>query len=562
MDIVVNSEPNKDQAPSTNNLAPPPEPDQSNLSPQPPVNGPPANTPPAMTAGGKKKGWLYALIILVLLAAGALAAYLLMHKSAKPTTQTVSTQKDISLIRYGEFDNPTNVFYPAQTTDNMSYDINMQIFEGLVQYKDKSKIVPLLATSWTNPDTMTWLFTLKQGVAFHTGRTMTAKDVKYSLENFKAAPLGTVFNTTIKSVDVVNNYQVKITTNGPDPLMLNRLVFLPILDSQSTAKNDPINGTGPFVVKPGTKPTEAETDLVAFDKWHGGHVYTRELDYKYYTDAAKLIDDRKNGKIEIAGNFTGTTEADPLSANSTLDSRSSIGTYYVGLNSSQKGSPLANLKVRQALYYATDVPALLNLPHYKSSHPVQPSSQIVGQGIPGYDSSIKAYTRDIAKAKQLLKDAGYPNGLTLTLTYYAPPRQDVGNELKRQFAEAGITLKLDGITDGSALDAKTFGGQAQMWFASYTSDLIDLTDVVSQIFQGKNYDNSKVDSLQTQANQTFDQAKRLATLQEESRTLMDDVAWLPLFPAQLTWAYDPSFVIHVDRPNDTFGVNFANVYTK
>lgn len=562
--IAPATQPTADKTPSTE----PTQPIDTDKASTPP-DQPPAETPaaapiaPQSTPPRKKKSLVALIIILLVLLAGGAAAYFMLHKTAKPVTQqSTETKKDIALIRYGQTDNPTNIFYPEQTTDNTSYDINYQIFEGLVQYKDKSKIVPLLATSWENPDTTTWLFTLKSGVTFHTGRPMTAKDVKYSLENFKDSPLGGVFNTTIKSVDVLSDNKVKITTVGPDPLLLNRLVFLPILDSQSTAKNDPVNGTGPYVVKPGSKPSAAETDLVAFDKWHGGHVYTRELDYKYYTDVDKLINDRKDGKIDIAGNFTGATEADPLSINSTLDARKSIGTYYMGINSAEKGSPLANLKVRQAVYYATDVPALLATPHYKSTHPVEPSSQIVGQGIPGYDSTIKPYAHDAAKAKQLLAEAGYPKGITLGLTYYAPVRQDVADEFKRQFAEAGITLKLNGISDGATLDATMYGGKSQLWFASYTSDLIDLTDVVAQIFQGKNYDNKTVDDLQTQASQTFDQAKRLSILQQESRTLMNDVAWIPLFPSTLTWAYDPGFVIHVDRPNDTFGVNFATVYRK
>src|SRR5207244_740813 len=101
-------------------------------------------------------------------------------------------------------------------------------------------------------------------------------------------------------------------------------------------------------------------------------------------------------------------------------------------------------------------------------------------------------------------EAGYPKGLTLTLTYYSTTRQDVADELTRQFAESGITLKQDGNTDGSVMDDKVYGGKSQLWFASYTTDLIDLSDVVAQLFQGKNYDNKDVDSLQTQASQTFD----------------------------------------------------------
>ena len=195
-----------------------------------------------------------------------------------------------------------------------------QLFEGLVGYQDQIKIKPMLATSWSNPDDSTWVFNLRHNVKFHSGRTMTADDVKYSLDyavahqgdNGSATQLALA--SSINSVKVLNPYQVQITTNGPDAVLLNRLAALYVVDSKAKL-GDPNAGTGPYMIKPGTiKPNASALDLVAVNNYWGGHVYTRAVHFQEDATEDQMTKDAAAGKLDIAGDFNDKQVAQVKSA--------------------------------------------------------------------------------------------------------------------------------------------------------------------------------------------------------------------------------------------------------
>ena len=261
-----------DQTPTPNTIITPnqnPTAPQQPIAPQIPTVQPPApETKPQKHSPKKMKLVIWALVVVILV--GGLATAYILSRPEKKADQVSNEKKEIQLINYGTADGPVNRFYPDVTGNSVDFEVNEQVFEGLVQYENETRIKPLLATSWTNPDDSTWVFKLKEGVKFHTGTVMTAKDVKFSLENYKTTEWGKIFAGTIKSADVVDDYTVKVTTNGPDPILLNKLVFMFIVDSTSTLKNDTANGTGPYTLKTDSKPTDTLSELVAYDDYHGG----------------------------------------------------------------------------------------------------------------------------------------------------------------------------------------------------------------------------------------------------------------------------------------------------
>lgn len=539
-DLIRPSQPNQ----SVENVPPP---ETQPVEPKLPVTQPPKSK--------FKPKWLILIAIVILLISGGIFALLSVNK--KTETPTPEVKKEIPLIIYGTADGTVDSFYPSMPLLTVNIELNSQVFEGLVQYENGTRIKPLLATSWTNPDDSTWIFDLKQNTKFHTGRIMTAKDVKYSLENFKDTEIGSVFATTIKKVDIINDYKVKVTTDGPDPILLNKLVFLYIVDSQSKKKDDPINGTGAYVLKPDTKATKTQTQLVAFDEYHGGRALTRALTFRYYEDEAQLTEARQKDQISIASNVFDQKNVNTLKANSTAFAVRSIGVYNIGINVNKTGSPVQKLKVRQAIYEATDIPSLLEARNVSG----EAASQIVTQDIPGYDPGIIRPKRNLVHAKALLKEAGYPDGITITLTYYNPA-QDAAGELVRQLAEANIKVKLDGFDDPEALTKKTDSGGSEINFSSYATDTLDAMQVFTDNFQNANYSNPTVNKLIVQANKTLDPAKRLETLQSISKLLMDDVAWVPLYAYTTYWMYDPAYVITKDLPGTTIGTYFWKVYAR
>lgn len=506
---------------------------------------------PEQPAKPPRRWFLPAILALAVIVLGA-ASYFLWRTYFQSKAED---KKDVSLLRWVQPEKGLDAIYPNINNDSIKLEVNRQIFEGLVGYEGLTNIAPRLATSWTNPDDSTWVFTLAKNVKFHTGRTMTAEDVKASLDAVKDTELGDLFASTIESVEVTSDNKIKITTDGPDPVLLNKLTYLFIFDAKGK-ENDPANGTGPYQLKPGTKPSESEINLVAFDDYHGGHVYTRELQIKYSAreDEAGLFNANKAdvasvGSVSYAKDVT--RKYDQLEAPSPSVS-------LLGLNNNRAGSPLGNKDVREAVYLATDVAALLKVRQQEGTA----IGQLVPQEIPGYNSAITRPSRNVSKAKQLLSDAGYPNGITLQFTYFSAA-QSTAEEIARELKEAGITLTLDPQTDVSVLGKKAFSGQTDMYFVSYSTDTLDAMEAFTTFYQGANYSSATIDELITQANKTLDAEMRLSLLKQIAQAGASDVALIPLYNSASTLSiYAPSYHMEVDVPGVNLGVNFYKVYAR
>src|ERR1039458_9137630 len=280
----------------------------SQLSSPTPVETPTIQQPTPQTHG--KKWLVIAIVLAVVIVVAVVAAVVLKSNNKTPTV----TKKDIPLLTYGLADGGEIPQYPV-TYLYVNTDINiaMQMFEGLVGYQNQTKVVPLLATSWSTPNDNTWVFNLRHNVKFNTGRTMTAQDVKYSLDYAVAHQNDDSGDSAfvclaedIKQTTVTGAYQVTVTTTNPDAVLLNQLGLIGIVDSKAKP-GDYSAGTGPYVVKPGTTPTDSTIDLVASNNYWGGHVYTRELKISIYTSQDKMATDMANGKLDLAGFFTAST---------------------------------------------------------------------------------------------------------------------------------------------------------------------------------------------------------------------------------------------------------------
>lgn len=507
------------------------------------------------SGNSSKKAGIF-LIILALIVAGCGGYYLFTHKVAEKAAVVV--KKDIPVVNLSSGEKGYNAFYPGIDNSNNFIGLNRQIFEGLVVYQDSSRLVPLLATSWTNPDNSTWIFNLKHNVMFHTGRVMTADDVKASIDAAANSDLGSQFNTTIKSVTVLAPDKIQIKTDGPDPILLNRLSFLWIFDTKSDKKNDAINGTGPYVVKAGTTPTNEEADLVAFDNYHGGHVNTRAVNFVFSTDTdlPKKFNDGRLNYINFA--YTDHSAEVTVPHNSLASQELSV--FHIIVNSQRADSPLANKMVRQALIIGTDPLALAKVRGVPSA---APAGQIIPPTVPGYLASVKRPDTDVAKAKAMLAAAGYPKGFDATLTYFAKSKA-TAEEISHQFAAMGITVKLDPQDIIKNLAEKVLGGKTDLSFNTISTDLFDGSDVFAQYLDGKNYKNTQASALLDQSNKTLDSAARLKLLQQINQLTIDDPLDIPVYIPDATHTFtSPNFVIKRDTPGTgDLGVYFWKAYQK
>lgn len=513
---------------------------------------------PMVTVGPKKSNKLWIALAAVLAIGAGAAAYFAFANSASDTADkaAVTAKKDIANIRFASTTYGWNEFYPLSDNTSTFTEANLAVFEGLVRFENKTQIVPLLATGWTNPDSETWVFNLKKDVKFHTGREMTAEDVKLSFESdaVKDSVWGETFANSIKSIEVSDPYQVTIKTDGPDPTLLRKLTNLHVYDTKAGKEGDPVTGTGPFVVKPGTTPGETLLELVTFDNYHGGRLNVRSLSFVGIDTAEDIAKQFNENKV----NITDIPESGITRAHGTLTVEPNSVALLV-LNSNKSGSPLLNNKVRQAIYHATDPEALAKV---RDEDPLL-VGQVIPPTIPGYNPEVNRPKRDVAKAKALLTEAGFPNGLTIGLTYFAPV-QPTATEITRQLAEAGITLKADPQPDARLMGQKAYSGQADSFFQQYSSDILDASDVLATYSDSPNCTSQRtIDSL-GKAQMTFDSSKRLSFLQEASRSLSEDLCAVPFYAIKTApISYESSYVMQRDINSSTLiGVYWSKVYAK
>lgn len=531
------------------------------LGSEPPSASPPPSPAGPPRASQKRSILKFALLVIVILVIIGAAAFAALKISSDNNTKTANptaadAKKDIASLTIGQLDTPLNVFYPSIQVVDSQYAVNAQIFEGLVRYEDQSKLVPALATGWTNPDNSTWIFTLRKGVKFHTGNTMTAKDVVYSLNTAKESEgLGPEFTDTLKDVKALDDYKVQITTNEPDPILLNKLAFLSIIDSQSKKPSDPANGTGPYELNPSTTPSADKVQLTAFDQYHGGHVYVRELTFVTKKDEAELVKGLESGELNIAGDFS---NAHPKGLNLARFTESPVAdptVTMITINQVSQG-PLQKLEIRQAIAHALNVPNLLKSTDTSASQ----TGQMITNAIPGYNPEVKPAAYDVAESKKLLKEAGYPNGLTLKFTY-ADGQATIANAIQQQLKAVGIALQMDSHSDFDSYISTAIGGKTDLAIISYGSDLLDSSDVFTQVLQQSgNYQSTTLDANLTKAAKTIDPVERLSTLQQTSKYLSDNVATIPLYNRTRIWFMDRSYHIKQDMPGAQTGAYFWGVY--
>ena len=552
---------NPNQAPTTDNIAPAPT--------QPVSPGPDSGsvTPPATQSGppekkSKKKMMLILLVVLLVLG-GAAAAYFATKgkdKTNQPSQQAQSTKKPVDLLTVGVTQPFFTDLYPKIEGSIFPVEVNSQIFEGLTKYQNENQVVPNLATSWSNPDNTTWDFKIASGIKFHNGHDLTPAAVKASIDALASNDYIKTYLTTVKSVAVKGSDTVEIKTTAPDALLPNELANVFIYDTTGKT-NDAGNGTGPYTIKSGTTLSQSSTtmDLVAVNDYHGGTPTTKEVIFKSYTDDKVLAQDVKDGKVDIA-DLTSKDAVDQVKQYgyvSLVDNNPQV--YFLLPNTLKAGSPLSKLAVRKAIYEGLDANAIMKA----DSRTGTPATQFVPQDMPGYNPDVKRPAYNATQAKTDLAAAGYPNGFTITFTYFAT-HDAMAKEVQKEMAAMGIKLTMDAETSGPTLQKKALGGQTDLFYIAYGSSLIDTTDVIQPLLiDSANYKSTDLDKTYQQVTTTFNTQARLTLMQQLNKQAMDDVAGFPLFvPDGRYLAVKSGLAVQVDNLTDYMGIDFWKVYAQ
>ncbi|MEO8545877.1 MAG: ABC transporter substrate-binding protein [Burkholderiaceae bacterium] len=435
---------------------------------------------------------------------------------------------------------------PTTVTAYSSYDFTALLYTGLLRWNAEMKVEPDLATGYLTPDDTTYIFRLRQGVKFHNGQPFSAEDVKYTFDRIldpaTASPNANLFSG-IKAVTVVDAHTVKFELKAPSATFLSYMATNPngciVPRGVADLKTKPV-GTGPFMFV-SYEPNQQFVLKANPDYYEEKQPYLATVVFKFFKDQASLASALRSKAIDM------TWFKDPkVSAQivkTTRDLVSAPGktsrTFPVWMN--VKTKPFSDVRVRRALSLASDRKACLQT--------VLGGSGKVGAMVPesqvgGYDgvSPMPYYKHDVAAAKKLLAEAGFPNGIDLgDYIVVAANALDVqcAQVLQQQWAAAGIKVNLKPMETAPLLSMWLKGEFGLLSVALSWSPDPDaiVSRLTSAHAQGKalGIDDAALDKMVIDARAILDYKQRAAAYQQIQKHIADQAYILQIYQYPLRW---------------------------
>ncbi len=463
---------------------------------------------------------------------------------------------------------------PYALAENFSSAFHQNVYEPLVRYDANLKIEPSLAVSWENINPTTWRFKLRQGVKYHNGNAFNADDVVFSFKRGKAegADMGS-FTGGIVEARKVDEYTVDIITKAPNPILLNTIAPFYMMDKEWAEANGAVqpvnlakkvenfatlnsNGTGPFKLKsrePGVK-TVLTINNDWWDKANQNFNVT-EVVFTPIGSAATRTAALLSGELDMM--FPAPVQdVKRINASgvATVLQGPEVRTIFLGMDqerdellySNVKGkNPLRDKRVRQAIYQAIDVGAIKSKVMRGTSIP---AGLLVAPELSGFDASLNdRLPYDPAKAKALLAEAGYPDGLEIQLD--CPNNRYVNDEqicqaVTAMVAKAGIKMTLL-AQPKSKFFQKLKKHDISMYLLGWTADDQDVGSVIAHLmvppkdgglaWNGGGYGNARITELSGMIGSEIDPKKRQAMISEALKIVKDDIGYIPLHQQPLSW---------------------------
>jgi peptide/nickel transport system substrate-binding protein len=439
----------------------------------------------------------------------------------------------------------------------------------LVQLNDKLEYVPELAESWDrSSDGKVWTFKLRKGVKFHDGSAFSAKDVKFTIDSVMDPALKSpfrsswVFGTTLTKVEVVDDSTVKMTFPEEPSNTLLQVAYQRILPKDYTEKvgNDGFNakpvGTGPFKFVSYTK-----ADKIVFERnpdyFKSGLPYLDKLTVRIIIDPATRLAALQAKEIGLS-----ILNADDLKITEKDTSLKNYkylysGYYYMAYN--ERDPLLKNKLVRQAINYAIDSQEIINAVVVGA-----PAHNMVPPAMSAYDSTAPKFTLDVNKTKQLLTQAGYPNGIDFTILGLAglQPYQQIAEVVQNQLNRTGvIRAKLQLVDFTTAFVPRVFTDYNYQGAISALT-AVSPTDAFDNFAGGTTADtenfmqyyNPEVQKLidDAKANRQTNPSKAQEDYKQLQRLISDDapMSWLGYWGT--SWTARADLQGFVGHPNQSF----------
>jgi peptide/nickel transport system substrate-binding protein len=481
-----------------------------------------------------------------------LAAFaLLLATAAGAQNLTLGTKLELNTL-------DPHFFAAFPTNSSMQY-----FFDKLVEYDDRLHVVPSLATSWKLVDNLTWEFKLREGVTFHDGTPFTADDVIFTIDRVPNVPNSpnsfAQFTRGIESVKKVGDHAIVIRTKAPNPQLLSDLANIFIVSSKAAKgattadfnSGKAVIGTGPYklvewvnsdhlVVERnekywGPRPTWARVTekVIAKDPPRLAALLAGQVDAIDAVPIADLERLRKEGRFAL---FRGAAALVHYVA---LDSARDESPFVTSKDGKPLGrNPLKDPRVRKALSLALNRDAIVKRIMEGSA---QPASQLLPEQYPTASRSLKPDPYDVAKAKALLKEAGWGDGFRLVLHATGdryPNDSAVAQAIAQMWTRIGIKAEVEALP-GAVFFTRASKQEFSAFTAQYGAEdsLNSLRALIATSDPAKGfgtanrtrYSNPVVDNLLTEALVTMDDELRQQKLERAINFAMADQPLIPVF---------------------------------
>ncbi len=449
---------------------------------------------------------------------------------------------------------------PAGSNDMPSSNVQNNIYETLVYHNEDLELLPLLAESFEAIDDVTWEFKLREGVKFHDGSDFNAEVVKANIERILdpdlASPRSFLF-TMVEEIKVVNEYTVQFITEYPfSPLPSHlahngaAMLSLPAIEADYAGVEA---GKDPFAV---TNENPVGTGPFKFDSWTPGEKIVIVNNEDYWGDPAHLdsitfsvvpedltrVGQLSTGDAHIMANLAPSDMARVDGTNGTNVYReNSVTLAYIGFNAQKE--PFDNVKVRQAISMAINKDVILD---GVMDGVGIPAKGPLAPGVFGYSENVDPLEFDVEKAKQLLAEAGYPDGFSTTIwTNDNRQRMDTAEVVQAQLKEIGVEVEIEVLEWGAYLE-QTANGEHDMFILGWVIVTLDADYGTYPLFHSSNQGQA--------GNRTFTEVERLDEVLDAARREADPDTRIALYEEAQEILVEEATMVYTHFTENVLGV--------
>lgn len=407
-------------------------------------------------------------------------------------------------------------------------EVLFNVFEGLLKPDSDGNLNPAVASDYTvSEDGMVYTFTLREGIKFHDGSLVTVEDVEYSIERCadtgNGEPLVAAFSN-IESVNALDDKTIEIKLIQPDAEFLASMTT-EILPKSNAEPERMAIGTGPYKM---VSYTPQENFIVEkFPEYWGEQAHIEQAVFKVCSNADSIVMDLKGGSIDMFARVTSAQAAELAEDFRILEGNMNL-VQALYLNNS--AAPFDDVRVRQALCYAADPQEIMLLTSDGKGTEIG-SSMFPAFGKYYMEELKDVYEPDLEKAKALLAEAGYSDGLSFTMTVPSNYQQhiDTAQVLAEQFKKIGVDAKIELIEWSSWLSDVYAGRQYQSTVVGVDASSLSAGALLGR-FQSEagnnfiNFNSPAYDTAYGNAISTIDDAEQVKYYKECETILAQEAA--------------------------------------